>query len=77
MELRKQTSLSGVAAQSTRFGIDLSWRTGPAFSTAFFLAIAVGCMPAAAAERAVDRTVLPIAEPPPPDYVELDVRNAT
>ena len=26
---------------------------------------------------ALDRTVLPIAAPKPPQYVELDVRNAT
>ena len=29
------------------------------------------------AQQELDRTVLPIAEPKPPQYTELDVRNAT
>ena len=36
-----------------------------------------GLVPAAAAEDKLDRTVLPIQEPKPPLYTELDARNAT
>jgi len=40
-------------------------------------AIFITPLPAQSATDASDRTVLPIAEPPPPEYTELDVRNAT
>ena len=40
-------------------------------------AILVGAISASAEQVEMDRTVLPIAEPMPPEYTELDVRNAT
>ena len=45
----------------------------------FLAASALGCgqVERAAPEGALDRSVLPIAEPPRPHYTELDVRNAT
>jgi len=40
-------------------------------------AVLLGGIGLAAAQTQMDRTVLPIAEPKPPEYTELDVRNAT
>ncbi|MCU0223626.1 MAG: arylsulfatase [Acidobacteria bacterium] len=42
-----------------------------------FVAASAAAQPAAAAPGPLDRTVLPIPEPPPPLYTELDARNAT
>jgi arylsulfatase len=41
------------------------------------LLLLVGLAATAAGQAPLDRTVLPIAEPEPPLYTELDVRNAT
>jgi arylsulfatase A-like enzyme len=43
----------------------------------FGLALGAACVTNAAAQAPLDRTVLPIPEPKPPKYTELDVRNAT
>jgi arylsulfatase A-like enzyme len=43
----------------------------------FGLALGAACVTNAAAQAPLDRTVLPIPEPKPPMYTELDVRNAT
>jgi arylsulfatase len=43
----------------------------------FSLALGAACVTNAAAQAPLDRTVLPIPEPKPPKYTELDVRNAT
>jgi arylsulfatase A-like enzyme len=43
----------------------------------FGLALGAACVTNAAAQAPLDRTVLPIPEPRPPKYTELDVRNAT
>jgi arylsulfatase len=50
---------------------------GAAFGALLTIAITLGFAPMAAAQQALDRTVLPIAHPKPPLYTELDVRNAT
>jgi arylsulfatase len=43
----------------------------------FGFALGTACAATAAAQAPLDRTVLPIPEPKPPKYTELDVRNAT
>jgi arylsulfatase len=43
----------------------------------FGLALGAACVTSAGAQAPLDRTVLPIPEPKPPMYTELDVRNAT
>jgi arylsulfatase len=50
---------------------------GAALGALLTIAITLGFAPMAAAQQALDRTVLPIAHPKPPLYTELDVRNAT
>jgi arylsulfatase A-like enzyme len=47
-----------------------------AIHNAIGLAIGAACTTAGAAQTTLDRTVLPIAEPPRPQVTELDARNA-
>ena len=47
------------------------------FSSVFFAQPGLVAASNPEASPELDRTVLPIAPPPPPQYVELDVRNAT
>lgn len=55
------------------------WGSGAAVMSTFLAttAVALGYTPVVGAEQPLDRTVLPIIEPAPPAYTELDVRNAT